>query len=209
MIWFNENKRLLPWRDTYDPYHILVAEILLQQTDAKKVSLIYAGFIKRYPTAAALVRADKGDIDGFISKIGLNYRTERLVTIAREIEDRYGGQVPVSEDELMSLPGVGKYIANAVISAAFGMRVAVVDTNIIRIFERFLGMYSQRSRPRSDPEMWSIAHALLPRKASDCRSWNYALLDFCALVCKFYNPRCSDCVCAKHCRWFLMRLHRP
>jgi A/G-specific adenine glycosylase len=205
IIWFDENKRLLPWRDTDNPYHILVAEILLQQTDAKKVSLIYPGFIERYPTTAALMRAEKGELDGFISNIGLNYRAERLLTMACEIEDKYGGQVPCSEYELMSLPGVGRYVANAVLSAAFSMRVAVVDTNIIRIFGRFFGIYSQRSRPRSDPDMWSVAHELLPRKAAKCRSWNYAMLDFCALVCKFYNPRCSDCVCAKRCRWFLMR----
>jgi len=198
--WFSQNKRSLAWRETENPYYILIAEILLQQTDANKVSLIYPEFIQRYPDASALAEADQEDIQRFISRIGLNYRTQRLVNIAKDINDKFAGHIPNSEAELMDLPGVGRYIVNAVLSAAFGMRTAVVDTNIIRILERFFGVRSRRPRARTDPELWNIAQALLPRKATDCRNWNYALLDFCALVCTHYNPKCSECVCAKHCQ---------
>jgi A/G-specific adenine glycosylase len=195
-IWFGKSKRTFLWRETDNPYYILVAEILLQQTDAKKVSLVYADFIRRYPNIAELACAQKDDVQSFISKIGLSYRTERLVNIAKEITERFAGQVPSSESELLSLTGVGRYIANAVLSAGFGRRLAVVDTNIVRILERFFGIRSQHSRPRTDPELWDVAHALLPRRSVDARTWNYALIDFCALVCTFYNPKCSDCACA-------------
>lgn len=198
--WFGQNKRRFAWRETEDPYCILVAEILLQQTDAGKVSLVYPEFIQRYPDAPGLAKAEPEDLREFISKIGLNYRARRLVDIARDINDKFAWRIPNSEAELMMLPGVGRYIADAVLSAAFGMRTAIVDTNIVRILERFFGMRSRRSRARTDPEFWNIAHSLLPRKPADCRDWNYALIDFCSLVCTHYNPKCSECVCAKPCR---------
>lgn len=201
LTWFGQNKRRFAWRETKDAYCVLVAEILLQQTDAGKVSLVYPEFIQRYPDASGLAKAEPYDLqEEFISKIGLKYRAQRLVNIATEINDKFAGRIPDSEAELMKLPGAGRYIANAVLSAAFGMRTAVVDTNIVRILERFFGIRSRRSRARTDPEFWNIAHSLLPRNPADCRDWNYALIDFCALVCTHYNPKCSECVCAEHCR---------
>lgn len=200
LAWFGQNKRRFVWRETSDPYCILIAEILLQQTDADKVSLVYPELIQRYPSASQLAKAEPEDLREFISKIGLNYRTQRLVSIARDINDKFAGRIPSSENELMRLPGTGKYIANAVLSAAFGMRTAIVDTNIVRILERFFGVRSCRSRARTDPDLWNIARDLLPRKTKDCRNWNYALLDFCALVCTHYNPKCSECICAEHCQ---------
>lgn len=207
ITWFGQNKRGFAWRETSDPYCILVAEILLQQTDAGKVSLVYPEFVQRYPSASELAKAEPEDLQEFISRIGLSYRAQRLVSIARHISDKFAGHIPDSEAQLMMLSGAGKYIANAVLSAAFGMRVAVVDTNIVRILERFFGICSRRSRARTDPEFWSIARALLPRKAADCRDWNYALIDFCALVCTHYNPKCSECVCVQHCWYILGRWH--
>lgn len=198
--WFDMNRRRLSWRETRDPYSILVAEVLLQQTDASKVSLIYHDFIQRYPNPLVLAEASLEDVRKFISKVGLNYRSQRLIDIAKNINIRFEGRIPATGAELMSLPGVGRYIANAVLSAAFGIRTAVVDTNVVRILERFFGVRSRRSRARTDPEFWNIAHSLLPRKVADCRDWNYALIDFCALVCTHYNPKCSKCVCAEHCR---------
>lgn len=203
LAWFDQNKRKFVWRETNDPYCVLIAEILLQQTDAGKVSLVYPGLIQRYPSASQLAEAEPENLQEFISKIGLNYRAQRLVSIARDINDKFAGRIPSSETELMRLPGAGKYIANGVLSAAFGMRTAVVDTNIVRILERFFRVRSRRSRARTDPEFWNIAHSLLPRKAADCRDWNYALIDFCALVCTHYNPKCSKCLCAEHCRHVL------
>jgi A/G-specific adenine glycosylase len=199
VTWFGQNRRHFPWRETKDPYRILVAEILLQQTDAAKVSLIYSAFLQRYPSASALAEAPSDKVHELIFKIGLHYRTERLVNIAKDIKARFGGQIPCSESELLTLLGVGRYIANAVLVASFGMRKATVDTNIVRILERFFGIYSHRSRPRTDPELWAVAGSLLPRKASDCRNWNYALVDFGALVCTHYNPKCSVCVCNRKC----------
>lgn len=208
IIWFGQNRRRFPWRETKDPYRILVAELLLQKTDATKVSLVYSEFLQRYPSAPALAEAPFEKVHELVSKIGLHYRSQRLVNIAKDITTRFAGQIPCLEAELLTLPGVGQYITNAVLVAGFGIRKATVDTNVVRILERFFGIYSQRSRPRTDPELWEIANILLPQKSSDCRDWNYALIDFGALVCTHYHPKCSECVCNKKCIYASTRQHR-
>lgn len=203
--WFEENCRHLPWRRTTNPYRVLVAEILLQQTDAAKVAAIYPDFLRDFSSATRLASARKSQVAKYISKIGLNYRTERLIGVARSVCERFGGVVPSSEVDLLSLPGVGKYIARAILCNAFGRRVAIVDTNVIRLLDRYFGVKSQRPRPRTDPQIWDVAQVLLPRRTSDCRAWNFTLLDFTATVCTFYNPQCGGCSVSFHCNDLLSR----
>jgi len=200
--WHKSNKRSFPWRKTKNPYHILVAEILLQQTDAPKVAKEYSLFIKTFPKPSKLAVASKSSVNKFISKLGLDYRVNRLISVARELEKKFNGTVPDTQEKLLKLPGIGPYIANAVLVSAYKKRFAVLDTNVIRIIDRFFGIKSSRSRPRTDPALWSVANQLLPRRVDICKKWNYALLDFGALVCSHYSPRCKECPCRRKCSCF-------
>lgn len=203
--WYKANARSYPWRTTRSPYEILVAEILLQQTDAPKVEAIYEEFLQTFPSPAELAEAPRRAVAKFIGRIGLDYRTGRLVRIARDLERKHGGEVPTDRDSLLRLPGVGPYIANAVLAGAFGQRYAVVDTNVVRVLDRFFAVRSQRPRPRTDPALWHFAHGLLPRRRAECRVWNYAILDFGGLVCRHHGPRCAECPCRRKCDYAIRR----
>lgn len=201
--WFDQSGRDFPWRDAGTPYEVLVAEIMLQQTNAAKVTAIYRDFLREFPSSTRLASARKNSVAKYVAKLGLAYRTERLIRIARAICDKFDGKVPQSEEELVSLPGIGKYVARAVLSGAMGHRLAILDTNVIRLLDRYFGIRSARPRPRTDPELWNVAQQLLPRPTSDCRNWNYALLDFGAAVCSYYGPSCQDCGCSSRCQYAL------
>lgn len=200
--WHKSNKRSFPWRKTKNPYYILVAEILLQQTDAAKVAKEYSSFIKTFPKPRKLAAASKSSVNRFISRLGLDYRVNRLINVAGELEKIFNCTVPDTQEELLKLPGIGPYIANAVLASAYNKRVAVLDTNIIRILERFFGLRSSKPRARTDPILWGVAQRLLPKKTNICKTWNYALLDFGALVCSHYNPQCKECPCRRRCNYF-------
>jgi len=200
--WHKSNKRSFPWRKTKNPYYILVAEILLQQTDAAKVAKEYSSFIRTFPKPSKLAAASQSSVSRFISKLGLDYRVNRLISVARELEKKFNGTVPDTQEELLKLPGIGPYIANAVLASAYNKQVAVLDTNIIRILERFFGLRSSKPRARTDPILWGVAQRLLPKKTNICKTWNYALLDFGALVCSHYNPQCKECPCRRRCNYF-------
>jgi A/G-specific adenine glycosylase len=200
--WYKHNKRHFPWRTTNNPYEVLIAEILLQQTDAAKVAAEYDRFIRLYPNPKELSKASKRSIRGFTDRLGLNYRVNRLICAARRLEDKCGGRVPDTEADLLELPGIGKYMANAVLACAFGKRTAVLDTNVVRIISRFFGIKSTKPRPRNDPLLWMSAGKLLPKKTKTCKQWTYALLDFGALVCSHYKPQCELCPCRRKCVYY-------
>lgn len=197
--WYQEHQRDFPWRHTCNAYETLIAELLLQQTDAPKAAKVYEGFVASFPTPADLAQAKAKRVLTFIRSIGLDYRAKRLVAIAREIEERFCGEMPADRESLVSLPGVGPYIANAVLATAFGERAAIVDTNVVRVVARFFGVRSALKRPRTDPRLWQFAEQLLPRKAARVREWNYALLDFAAILCRHRHPRCQICPCRRNC----------
>jgi len=202
--WFDSNKRSFPWRQTNNPYRTLLAEILLQQTDSGKARDSYLSLIRRFPRINLLARATKAEILRYVAPIGLVYRATRLSRIARYLTKNFGGQIPSTKKALMLLPGVGPYIAHSVLVSAFGNRLAVVDTNVLRVLDRFFGIRSMRPRPRTDPAIWEAAQKLLPREASKCREWNYALLDFAALVCRWARPHCELCPCRRRCSYFAL-----
>jgi A/G-specific adenine glycosylase len=192
--WHAHNTRDYPWRHTRDPYEILVAEMLLQQTDVAKSLSVYQSFLARYPTITLLAVASIADVEALIAPIGLRYRAERLVNIARAVERECGGALPRSEDGLMLLPGVGRYIARSICAVAYDQRKGVLDTNIIRVLDRCFGIRSARPRPREDPALWDVVNRFVPpRNMCSAAEWNWALLDYAALVCTHHRPRCGPC----------------
>jgi DNA (cytosine-5)-methyltransferase 1 len=198
--WYNKNKRDLPWRYSKDPYQVLVSEILLQKTDAPKVIPIYESFISRYPDLNKLHSANLSDVKAILKGLGLFYRAQRLISIAKYLSIQYEGKVPSRIDQLIKMKGIGKYVASAVLCFAFNRSEPLVDNNIVRLFQRIFGYESPKKRPRDDPSLWYLAKSFLPRK--NVRDYNYALLDFSALVCIARNPKHDICPLKSICKYY-------
>ncbi len=196
--WYRRHGRELPWRRTGDPYHILVSEVMLQQTQVDRVLPKYGEWLDRYPTLHALAAADEDDVVRTWYPLGYNIRPRRLQAIARESVFRFGGHLPDDEVTLRSFKGIGAYTAGAVLSFAFGKRAAILDTNVARLlFRVFVG----RGEPRSHAmtrRLWDLSRALLPRK--HVFDFNQALMDLGALVCVARNPRCPVCPMRRFCK---------
>ncbi|HKZ04982.1 MAG TPA: A/G-specific adenine glycosylase [Methylomirabilota bacterium] len=195
--WYARHGRALPWRATSDPYHILVSEIMLQQTQVDRVIPKYHQFLARYPTLEALARAAPEDVRRTWYPLGYNIRPVNLQGIARETIARYGGRLPEDAEALRGMRGIGRYTAGAILSFAFGRDAAIVDTNVRRVLGRvFLGA-RRLARLRGQKAMWDLSEALLPRgRAYD---WNQALMDFGATWCTARAPRCAPCPMRRFC----------
>jgi len=198
--WSKESSIRYPWRNTNDSYKILISEILLHKTDSKKVKNLYPKFMKKFPTIHQLYSSNNAELMKLIKDIGLFYRINRLKTIAIQIVDQYNGEVPQTKKELISLYGVGDYISNAVLCFAFKQRVPIVDTNVIRIYQRIFDVQSAKSRPRTDKKIWDFAEKLLPHKKYV--EYNYALLDFASELCKAKKPLCGICIMNDMCSYY-------
>lgn len=195
-VWGKRNYRDFPWRRTCDPYAILVAELLLQKTAAATVAPVYCEFVDRYPMLADLAAAPAGEVASLLQPLGLFFRAEKLRESVRVILEKYGGEIPRTEAQLLELPGVGKYIARSVCANAFGQPKAVLDTNVARILQRFFRIDGGKVKSRS-PELWSAADRVAPKR--EVGPWNLGLLDFGAAVCTARNPRCGDCPLQQQC----------
>ncbi len=201
--WYARHGRDLPWRDTRDPYRVLVSEIMLQQTQVDRVLPKYEEWIERYPTFEALASADEQDVVRAWYPLGYNIRPRRLQAIARESVARYDGTLPDDDITLRSFKGIGAYTAAAVRSFAFGQRAAILDTNVARVlFRVFIGRGDAR-RHAMKARLWALSDAVLPhRHAYD---FNQALMDFGATVCSARKPLCPSCPLKTRCRSFPFR----
>src|SRR6201982_2163446 len=146
LTWYRRHGRDLPWRKTDDPYHILVSEIMLQQTQVERVLPKYAEWLEKYPTFHALAAAPEADVTKTWYPLGYNIRPKRLQGIAREAVSRYGGQLPADEATLLSFKGIGAYTARALRRLAFRARAPILDTNVARVlFRVFVGAGDPKS----------------------------------------------------------------
>ncbi len=189
--WSRENGREFPWRKTHDPFRVLVAEILLHQTFARKVSPVYNLLTSLYPTPKELSEASETELTDQIRPLGFLYRAKTLISIANDIMGRFGGVVPGDLKGLLSLSGVGEYTAHAVLCFAYGQAVPVVDRNVIRVYKRIFSIQKPLEKINPTKRFWTAAGQLVPAGAA--REYNLGLLDFAALVCKHYSPACGTC----------------
>jgi A/G-specific adenine glycosylase len=197
-IWGVAHRRDYPWRQTTDSYHLLVAESLLQRTDADTVAPIYKLFLQRYPTIEDLAAANLQDIMNILKPLGLFFRAERLQQCAEIIIRQYDGKVPETQKQLLELPGIGDYTARQIGAQAFNQPLAVLDANVARILERFFGLQGERVKSRCKI-LWGAADLIAPK--AEVGTWNLALLDFGALTCKAQNPDCENCPLSSKCKW--------
>lgn len=192
--WAEENLRAFPWRETSDPYEVLIAEILLQKTSAEKVEPIYRELLDTYPTIDSLAAADPDHLADIIYSLGFqNQRSRALVGIGRQL----GESVPADESELLDLPYVGRYAANATLCFAFGKPRPIVDENVVRVYNRIFDTeFDYR-----DEKAWKIAARVLPE--ANARRFNLALLDFGATVCTPKIPNCNQCFFTDSCSYYM------
>jgi A/G-specific adenine glycosylase len=196
--WTKQHFRDFPWRRTTDPYAIFVAEFLLQKTEASKVVPIYQAFISRYPSLKTLAIASVEEIAQLLQPLGFYFRAQRLHESAQDIVEKYEGKIPKVETQLLALPGVGKYTARSICANAFGQPLAVLDTNVARILERFFGLQGNRVKSRCKM-LWKAADELAPD--TEVGKWNLTLLDFGAIVCTAKKPYCVECPLKEHCNY--------
>ncbi len=186
--WYERGHRSHPWRETSDPYEILVSEVMSQQTQLGRVVDAWEAFLSRWPTVEALAGADRSEVVGFWTEhsLGYNNRARYLHEAAQQLLTEHDGQFPRDPDTLAELMGVGPYTANAVASFAFNNGDAVVDTNVKRVLYRAFGV------PDSDGEFERAARTLLPDGES--RVWNNAIMELGGVACE-KTPRCDEQGC--------------
>ena len=199
LAWYKRHGRDLPWRKTDDPYHILVSEIMLQQTQVDRVLPKYEEWLVKYPSFEALASASEQDVTKTWYPLGYNIRPRRLHSIAREAVEKYGGQLPADEDTLLSFKGIGAYTAGAIRSFAFRERAAILDTNVARVlFRVFVGGKGDPKSHAMTQHLWKVSAALVPNR--HVFDFNQALMDLGAMVCVARNPKCLICPMNKSCR---------
>lgn len=200
--WFGSARRDYPWRHAQDPYAILLAERLLQQTAARECLVdAYEQLLRKYPSPTSLAQADLSELEAAIRPLGFVYRAGLLRRMAQELVDRHAGLVPQSLNELLSLTGVGDYAARAVLSFAFGQDIAVVDTNVARFLYRLYGIEGPLpANPSRKRRLIELANSLVPPGHS--KDYNLAVLDLGAQVCTPKKPKCVECPVNHFCAFY-------
>lgn len=198
LSWWEQNQRSFPWRETRDPWHILLAEVMLHRTRADQVVPVYRAALEKFPDPETLAESVPGELETLLYPLGLHWRVPLIREMARQIVREYGGRVPEDMEALKSLAGVSDYIAGAVRCFAFGLPEPLLDTNTVRVLGRLAGV------PVSDGSRRSSRFRRLMQplvKCSDPRSLTFALLDLAALVCRPAHPDCGKCPLMDLCRF--------
>ncbi len=198
LIWFKKAARCLPWRDTRNPYAVLVSEFMLQQTQVSRVLQYYPRFLARFPTIDTLARASPKAVMEQWDGLGYYARARNLHALARVVTKTHDGMLSDNTEELQQLPGVGRYTAGAVACFAYEKAVPAVDTNVKRVL----------SRAFEPEDVWELAEKMTPRDGKRAWRFNQALMELGALVCTARNPRCEICPVNGDCKLF-KRLARP
>lgn len=196
LSWYKNNVREYPWRETNDPYRVLIAEMMLQRTKADQVKDVYTEFFRRFHTPREVAEAPQEKLDRILEPLGLKWRFPNFKNTSQEIVGIHDGQVPTDSEDLKRLQGVGEYVSGLVQSVAFKKKAWIVDSNIVRIYERFFGL-DTKSEARRDPLIIAIAKQY--SETTKPKEANLGLIDFGALVCKPTKPECKSCPVNRKC----------
>jgi len=196
--WFCKNKRIFPWRETKDPFKVLLAEIMLRRTKAEQVEVVYNKFIKKYPDVNSILKAGDEDLKEILYPLGLKWRLKTFKIVAIELKRRFDCEIPDGRKELETLTGVGKYVAGAVCSIAFDKKEWIVDSNVGRLINRYFGV-EPSGEARRDKKIIEISKIYI--SSGNPKKNNLALLDFSALICA-PNPKCKTCPLTRKCCYY-------
>jgi A/G-specific adenine glycosylase len=204
--WYAKAGRQFPWRRARAPrFHQVVSEVLLQRTRAETVAAFWPAFLSRFPSWSSLAAASIDDVQSLLKPIGLSaQRAPRLKALATAIAAT-NGRFPPTRDEIEALPGVGQYIANAVLLFCHDEPRPLVDVNMARVLERFFGP-RKLADIRYDPYLQQLANAVVAGKNSHTLNW--AILDLAATVCKFRAPLCDKCPLSANCRFYQQQTNK-
>ena len=196
--WFREFQRDLPWRRTRDPYHIWLSEIMLQQTRVAAVIPYYERFLEHFPDVRALATAPQEEVLRLWSGLGYYSRARNLQKAAQQIVALHDGKFPETEEQALALPGIGEYTAAAILSIAYGKRLAVLDGNVARVLARVFAIHGELRERKRWQSLQKTANELLnPASPSD---WNQSMMELGATICTPKSPQCLLCPVSNHCR---------
>jgi len=217
--WFSRNARDLPWRRTRNTYAIWISEIMLQQTQVKTVIPYWDRWMRELPTIEAVAKASPAKIHKLWEGLGYYTRVRNLQKAAQQIVKRHDGKFPQDFEDVLALPGIGRYTAGAICSIAFNQPTPILDGNVIRVLTRVFGIGENPREKKTSAQLWQIAGALVahaktqqaPRQKTtagsaheenSCSFLNQSLMELGALVCMPRSPRCGSCPVKKQCDAF-------
>jgi A/G-specific adenine glycosylase len=200
--WGKSNKRNFPWRNTHDPFKVLIAEILLHRTKADQVVPLYLAFLEKYADIHSITISSPHEIEESFRSAGLHWRWKLLQSMACEIETKFNGKITNNFEDLISLPGVSHYIASAIRCFAFGYPDALLDTNTVRVAGRIFGLKINDSSRRS-LDFRNILETLIDKDYP--REFNWALIDLAAIVCKSRKPDHLKCPFNNYCKYYTLQ----
>lgn len=194
LAWFSSNAREFPWRRETDPYRILVAEKLLQQTTYGHVLKVYDVFLEKFPNIQSLAQANVSDIEGTIRRLGFQrQRAKQFKKIGSAVLTEHEGKIPSNKEDLLKLSGIGEYVANAVLCFAFNNDVPIVDMNVRRVIGRYFGW-----KKIKDIEIEKRLSRFIPK--GKAKQFNWGIIDFSSLVCS-RKPKCKKCFLSDLCSY--------
>lgn len=187
VAWEKEHWVPYPWRVKRTPYRVLIAEFLLKRTTRQAVAREFPKFIQRFPDFYAIHSATIEEVEETFKHLGLyRQRAAQLKELAKIIMERYGGWIPDKWEDLVQLPGIGIYMAGAILSFGYGKKAPVLDSNVIRLLSRLMGLKNKRQE-----DYLKVLWKLVPDE--DHEYFNYGMIDLGALVCQYRRPRCENC----------------
>jgi A/G-specific adenine glycosylase len=198
--WYNPSSRNLPWKKTNDAYSIWLSEIILQQTRVEQGTPYYLAFVQQYPTVKKLADAPLDDVLKLWEGLGYYSRARNLHIAAKQVVEYHNGIFPTSYSNIIALKGIGSYTAAAIASFAYNLPHAVVDGNVYRVLSRAFGIETAIDTTEGKKQFELLANQLLDKK--NPATYNQAIMDFGALVCKPKNPLCEQCILSSECKAF-------
>jgi len=194
--WYKKNRRMFSWRKNIrDPYQVLVCEVMAQQTQASRIEEFLPRFLEQFPTVKALASAKQSEVIRAWQGLGYNRRALNLHKVAKELLEK---DFPKKEEELLTLPGIGKYTARALLIFAFNKPVATVDINIQRLLSRLYKKMADTDSMLPAKNIFDLGENILPKRQS--RLWHEAMMDFGATICTKRNPKCGTCPLFHECK---------
>lgn len=209
LAWYSRHARPLPWRRTRDPYRVLVSEFMLQQTQVSRVEVFYPAFLKRFSSIEALARARPKAVREAWEGLGYYARARNLHKLAKTVSGvgcrvpaKQGSgvrcRVPDTPEELIKLPGIGRYTAGAVACFAYEKPVPAVDTNVARVIARVF--HGRERKVVKTQTLWRIAGEIVPKTGNRAWRFNQAMMELGATVCVARKPKCPECPVVKDCK---------